>query len=178
MKKLSTVTVPALKGKKVIASSKGIFTYIDSDFKNWGADKPGTPTKETKLDIFEMDTDATFEQMMSKDNVLTQEQILYFVENHKDQLKQDGYATFFPFKSGDDFFVAGVYLDSDGPDVYVDRLSDDCVWYAERRRRVVTPQLTVNPSEARALTLGDSSESLLLRIEKIEETLNKIKKLL
>lgn len=139
MKHLTTISIPALKGKNVIANSK-LFSYIDSNFKNWGADKPGTATKKMKLDVFEMDKDATFAEMMSPDNLLTQEQILYFIENHKDLLRQDDYATFFPFKSIDEVFVADVRVRVGGSlEARVYRLSYGLVWYAGDRHRVVVP---------------------------------------
>ena len=34
------IKLPALDGKETIANS-GIFTYIDSEFKNWGLNKAG-----------------------------------------------------------------------------------------------------------------------------------------
>lgn len=163
-KLLTTVTIPATKGTKVIADSK-FFTYIDSDFKRWGADKKGGERPETTLEVREMEEDATFEQMMSKENLLTQEQILYFVEHHQDQLRTGGYATFFPFKSGDKFFVARVGLSSGGPHVDVDHLSGDGVWGAGGRHRVVVPQLTPSPSD---LTLSDS-DTLTLAIEAVKK---------
>ncbi len=146
MKHITTVTIPALEGKKVIADSK-LFSYVDPDFKKWGADKPSGLSKKMKLDVQEMDKDATFAQMMSPEHVLTQEQILYFVEYHKDLLRQDGYETFFPFKSGTEVFVADVIVLGDGrlrAGAY--RLSNDYVWNAEYRHRFVVPQLALNSS--------------------------------
>lgn len=148
MKHITTIEIPALKGEGVIADSK-LFYYIDSDFRNYGADKPGIATKKMKLDVFEMDKDATFAQMMSADNLLTQEQILYFIKNHKDLLRQNGYATFFPFKSGEEVFVAYVCVDGDGGlSVGVRRFSHDDVWSAEDRLRFVVPKLTPRTSES------------------------------
>lgn len=139
MKHPTTIKIPALKGKKVIVDSK-LFTYIDSDFKSYGANKPGKATKAMKLDVFEMDKDATFAQMMSPDNLLTQEQILYFVKNHKDLLRKDGYATFFPFKSGEEVFVAFVRVlvyNGGSLGVSMHRFSDGYAWRAEYRHRFV-----------------------------------------
>lgn len=147
MKHIKTITIPPLKGTKVIVDSK-LFSYIDSDFKNWGATEKGIPTKEMKLDVFEMDKDARFDEMMSIDNLLTQEQILYFVENHRDLLRQEGFVTFFPFKSDDRVFVASVYVRVGGAlSARVYRFSFDYVWYAGDRLRVVVPQLALNNSE-------------------------------
>lgn len=147
MKHITTIKIPKLSGRKVIADSE-LFSWIDSDFKNWGADQKGKPIKAMNLDIFEMDKDAMFSEMMSPDNLLTQEQILFFVENHKDLLRKDGYGTFFPFKSKEEVFVARVRLDAgEGPVVDVRRFSYGGVWGAEYRRRLVVPQLTPRNSE-------------------------------
>lgn len=141
MKDIKTITIPPLSGKKVIKDSK-IFSYIDPDFKRWGADKEGVETPEMKLDVMEMNKDTRFDEMMSTDNVLTQEQILYFLEHHKDILRQAGHATFFLFKSGEEFFVAYVLVYSgERPCVRVVRFSNDSVWRAEDRPRIVIPQL-------------------------------------
>ncbi len=146
-KLIQTIEIPALKGTKVIADSK-LFSWIDSNFKSWGADKKVKSTKTMKLDVCEMIEDATFAQIMSKDNLLTQEQILYFIENHKDLLRQDYYSTFFPFKSGEEVFVARVVVgDGGGLEVGVGCFSDDFVWFAGCRRRFVVPQLTPRTSE-------------------------------
>lgn len=158
-KLITTITIPATKGLKTIARSD-IFSYLDSDFENWGTDKKDEKKTKTTLEVREITKDATYAQMMSQDNVLTQEQILYFIENHKDLLRQDGYATFFPFKSGNDFFVACVRVRGGGLEANVFRFSHDCVWHAGSRHRVVQ-QLTPSISEK---TL-DSSDTLPLELE-------------
>lgn len=174
MKYITTIEIPALKGKRVIADSK-LFYYIDSDFRNYRADKPGIATKKMKLDVFELDKDATFAQMMAADNLLTQEQILYFIERHKELLRQDGYATFFPFKSGEEVFVAGVYVDDGGClGVVVRRFSDDGAWNAGYRPRFVLPQLILTnsePSPSDTLTLDSA-------IKKVKEAGYQVSKIL
>lgn len=137
---IKTIKIPKLPGKHTIANSK-LFIYIDSDFKNWKADEKSASSKSMNIDIFEMDKDARFDQMMSVDNLMTQDQILYFVEKYKDLLRQDGYATFFPFKSNGEVFVANVRVSSGGLCVCVRRFSRDRVWGADYRGRVVVPQL-------------------------------------
>jgi hypothetical protein len=160
MKHLYTVEVPALSGKKSIAKSK-IFSWIDKDFVNWGADKIGVKSKKQKLDVLEIEKDRTFRDFFSEEQVLTQEQILYFIENCKDKLRDDGYTTFFLFKSGKDFFVARVHVYSGGLDVYVFRFEDSRVWFADDRRRVVVPQLdtkSLKSTDILALELFDPLE--------------------
>lgn len=155
-KLIKTITIPKTKGDRVIADSK-LFSYIDSDFKKWGADKPEGRTSAVKADVFEMTKDATFSEMFGTGPFLTQDQILWFVENKKDLLANDWY-TFFPFKSGDEFFVAYVCVSSDGSlEAYVGRLSYDHVWHAEYRYRFVVPQLdSETPLEIDPLALMHS----------------------
>lgn len=146
MKHFTTAKIKATKGKEVIFGSK-LFSYIDSDFKNWDTDVKGKDTKPTTLDVFEMDRDATFAQIFTnpEKQALSQGQILEFVKTHKDKLRTDSYATLFLFKVGDKFFVASVGLGGDGRlRVGVDEFSDGRVWGAEFRLRVVVPQLTLS----------------------------------
>lgn len=173
MKHLQTIIIPKLKGDEVIADSK-LFFHIDSDFRNWETAEKGKATKKTKLDVFEMDKDATFEQMMSKEKLLTQEQILYVIENHKEVLRQDGYATFFPFKSNNVVFVALVRVSSGGLCVLVRRFSYGNVWGADARRRVVVPQLALKDFE----TSPSDTLALEKRVEELEATMEKIRKVI
>lgn len=153
------IKVKATKGKKTISRSD-LFSYIDSDFENYGTDKVGEATAETELAVLEMDKDATLAQIFTDKEAmaLSQEQILDFCENQKDKLKQDGYATFFLFKVGEDFFVANVYVRDDGHlGVRARRLDDDYVWDAEYRPRVVVPQQalkTLNSGTLETSALG------------------------
>lgn len=136
-------------GKRVIADAKGVFTGgIDGDFKKWNADEPGVAKGETTAQIYEMAQDATFAKMfgsLSPDLnklCLTQDQIITFCEKHRDQLRVDGYATFFLFKSYEHFFVACVGVNGDGSlGAGVDRFGYDDVWRAEDRHRLVSPRL-------------------------------------
>lgn len=142
-----------------IARAGNLFSYIDSDFENYGTDKKSPKTKETSVAVLEMSKNATFAQMFTKPDemTLTQAQIIQFVKNHEDKLREDGYSTFFLFKTGDEFFVAGVYFRDGGRlRVHVRRFSYDDVWYAERRHRVVVPQLALKHFETTdTLTLGE-----------------------
>lgn len=154
------IKIPALVGKKIIADSK-LFRYTDSDFKNWNTNVKGEKTKAQNLEVFEMEKNGTFEQIFGeigdKEKLcLTQEQILNFVENHKDKLS--GWYTFFLFRVGTEFFVAHVYLDDDGQlGVFVHRFSGDGVWHGEYRHRVVVPA-----TDSKSLSIPDTLNSLTL----------------
>jgi len=138
------IQIPKTTGKETIANSK-LFYYIDSDFKNYGADELGEKQPATDLAVCELTEDMTFKQMFTKPDemALTQSQILEFIEDNKDKLRQDGYSTFFLFKSKGNFFVAGVGVRSVGLSVRVYRFENDGVWGAAGRHRMVVPQLTL-----------------------------------
>lgn len=150
------ITIKALKGKKTIARSE-MFNYLDSDFENYGTDKIGEVTKEMPLAMLEINEDGTFEQIFARigkkeECVMSQEQILDFIENHNDKLRSYGFATFFLFKVGEDFFVASVRVRSDGSlEASVGRFSYDYVWGAGDRLRVVVPQLALKTSDSGTL---------------------------
>lgn len=170
MKTLHNITIPKLSGKKTIAQAR-IFSYLDSDFKNYGTDKPGKKTEETKFAVCEMTEDATFKQLFTKpeEMAMTQEQILYFLENHRDLLNQDWY-NFFLFKIEDEFFVAYVYVHDRGLRVLAYRLSHDDVWDAEPQRRFVVPATCVSDTQDLA---SRPSESLTPSLEKAIEIVKK-----
>ncbi|MDP2736466.1 MAG: hypothetical protein Q8O59_01620 [bacterium] len=144
-----SLTVDAVDGTEILADAKDVFPGgIDSDFKNWGADEPGQLTAKTPVEVHEMKKDATFSQMFGELNsdvrklCLTQHQIKNFVKKHRNWLRTDGYATFFLFESNGNFFVAYVYFRSSGGlFVLVYQFEISYVWNAERRHRVVVPQL-------------------------------------
>ena len=142
-----SLTVDAVDGSEVLADSKDVFTYIDSDFINWGADEPGWPTAATSVDVHEIVKNATFSQIfgsLSSDVhklCFTQHQIKNFVKKHRNWLRAESYGTFFLFESKGHFFVACVRFRSGGGFyVCVGRFEDSDVWGARFRRRVVVPQ--------------------------------------
>lgn len=143
------VILTATSGARTIAKARHVFTgYLDSNFTNWGLDVPAKSVATTPVAIYEMVKNAGFRDIFGDfgrdldDLCFTQDQIVSFVENHPARLRKDGYATFFLFKVGGEFFVAYVDLYSaDRPDVGVFRFSDGLVWSAEGRPWVVVPQL-------------------------------------
>ena len=143
-----SLVLDPVDGKEILADAKEIFTYIDSDFRNYNADEKEPTTKKTPMFVYEIVKDATFSQMFGSlssglDKLcLTQAQIKNFVKKYRNWLRADGYATFFLFESRGLFFVARMAVDSGGRlGVSVGRFEDSRVWRAGRRRRVVVPQL-------------------------------------
>lgn len=156
-KKITTIEMPETVGKKVIATASDVFAWIDSDFKDWNTQKnPLTGRHAQNLDVMELTKDSTFAQIFTDpENMrLTQEQIIEFCKNHKEDLSQ--WCTFFLFKANNEFFVARVDVRGGGLDVDVYRFSHAYVWYAEFRRRFVIPQLTPSPLEFETLGHSDS----------------------
>jgi hypothetical protein len=131
-------------GRETLARATDVFRYIDSNFKNWGCDVVGTPTKETRVRVYELSRDSSFQEMFEGFSVeldslvLTQAQILQFVRLYPRWLKRGGNGTFFLMKVGEEFFVAAVYLFSDGRlGVRVRPLGLTRVLRAEKRHRLV-----------------------------------------
>jgi len=140
--------IDAINGKETLAQAEDIFpSGISFDFKKWETDQPGDATEETPVQVYEMTQDATFAQMFGSlgtdlDKLyLTQHQIKNFCKKYPDWLRSDGFATFFPFKVEEQYFVAVVRVCGGGLFVGVRRLGHGNIWGAGRRRRVVVPQL-------------------------------------
>lgn len=143
------IVIGKTDGKQTLTNAKEVFTgLVDPDFVNYGCDVEGKPTAEMPVEVFEMVEDGDFKRIfggfsVSLDHLcLSQHQIKLFVRDHCDKLLAGGYGTFFLFKVGGEFFVAGVCFDGGGRlRVNVHRLSYACVWYTGFRHRIVVPQL-------------------------------------
>lgn len=136
--------------KSTIARATDVFSYIDSDFKNYGTDVKSPKTKATEMTVLEQEKDGTFKDIFTSissdlDSLcLTQAQIIEFCKTHKSELRLEYYGNFFLFKVGSEFFVANVRVGDGELRVYVSRLSRDSVWYAESRHRVVVPETSIS----------------------------------
>ena len=144
-----TLTLDATDGTETIAPAGDVFTDgINGGFVRWNLDVPSQPTEEQKVSVNEMIRGGTFYNIYSdlssslNSLCLTQAQIINFVKKYRKYLRTEGYGTFFLFKRGEEFFVAGVYVDVYGSlGVRVYRLANGNIWYAEYQHRVVVPQL-------------------------------------
>jgi hypothetical protein len=131
-------------GQETLAGATDVFRYIDSNFEHWNCDVAGPPTKEVLVQVYEVVRDSTFQEMFGGFGVvldrlaLTQAQIKQFVKRHPGWLKEGGNGTFFLFNVGDEFFVAAVYLFSDGRlGTRVRRLTLERVFRAAKCHRLV-----------------------------------------
>lgn len=146
---LEALEIEACDGTEIIAEQTDLFlSGIDPDFRDWGADEKGSATEVAEVSVYEMVENATFAEVfvfLSEDLAklcLTQAQIIRFIKKYRQWLRADGYATFFPFKSKGNFFVARVRLVSSGKlHVFVNRAGNSDVWYAKYRHRLVVPCL-------------------------------------
>ncbi len=156
------LAIPATDGSLIIADAKDVFAgWIDPDFGRWCADEhePGEAAEALVLvDVHKIVGDAGFTKIfaslapssLSEDEAikfvkthfcLTQAQIIEFVKEHPQYLQQSG-ATFFLFKSRNQFFVAGVFVRAGGRlEVSVYRFGGPVVWSAWYALRLVVPQL-------------------------------------
>lgn len=142
------ITIDAIDGTGTIASANNVFMgWVDPDFVNYKTNVVGQPTNATPVQVYEQIKNGNFAQIFGGfgENLdrlcLSQDQIIEFCRNQAKWLRSDGYATFFLFKANGEFFVADVNRHSRGLEVRVHRLSDDYVWRAESRHRIVVPQL-------------------------------------
>jgi hypothetical protein len=145
-----SIVIPSIDGTDIPSMSKDVFDgWIDPDFVNWGIDLSSGPTEAQSVEVYELVLDGNFKTILESlgrplDKLFfTFSQVKAFCRDHKDKLRTQGYTTFFPFKVGKARFVAHVFVDSSGLNVYVFRFSYVVVWYAVGRHRIVLPQKTL-----------------------------------
>jgi hypothetical protein len=146
----SGIVIYSCDGTQTLINASDVFKgHIDSKFKNCGTNKLGDATGGIAMAVHEMIEDATCAQMFGSFEIgldklcMTQHQIKEFCKKHEDWLRTDDYGTFFLFKTGGQFLVAGVFKGPDGWGVSVFRFKGDDVWFAKGAHRVVVPQLMV-----------------------------------
>ncbi len=133
-----------IDGSETLNQATDVFRYIDRNFERWNCNVVGPPTHETPVRIYEMAGDSSFQELFGGFGValdslaLTQAQIKQFAKYYRGWLKKGGNGTFFPFRVGNEFFVAAVYFFSDGRlGIRVRGLSLDRVFRAQKRHRLV-----------------------------------------
>lgn len=147
------IVVAETDGTETLAHAGDIFTgWVDNDFQKWGTDVRGKPTEKTPAQVFEVEKNATFEQMFtflgrSLDGLCwEQSQIKSFAKTHANWLHPEGFATFFLFKveKGEKkkFFVARVRRPASELEVDAHHFEYVYVW---DRGWVVVPQLKLKP---------------------------------
>lgn len=155
-----------IDGQETLPRATDAFRYIDSNFEHWSCAVAGPPSKETPVQVYEMARDSTFQEMFDGFGVtldrlaLTQAQIKEFVKRYPDWLKKGGNGTFFLFNASDEFFVAVVYLFSDGRlGARVRRLTLERVFRAKKRHRLVLKShWALSPAESCDLPFQSAEE--------------------
>ena len=142
--------IAATEGTETLAAANDVFSYIDSNFKDWGCDQIEQPTKEVEVEVYEQVEDAVYQKIFGSldqnlDRLrLTTPQIRSFIVNNARDylLGGEGWTYFrFLFKAGSEFYIADARVPSAGErSVRVRRFSYDGVCHAEHRHRIVVPQ--------------------------------------
>jgi len=128
----------------LIKNETKLFQWIDPDFENWNVDE-GIKAKKQKLATKIPDKDFTFKDVFKEEDAISQEEVIDYVKEHKKEIEKFSHLFLLKNSKGE-FFVASVLVLSVGElrvDVY--RLGFSGVWGAGRRRRVVVPQLALEP---------------------------------
>lgn len=151
--------LPLSSGSRYIANEKNVFkSFIDSDFVQWGLNKPSYVTKETKFSIYEVVQEANLFEMYGSlpgrwdQKIFTQNQILDYCEQFAEYLSGDFAETFFlvkkhsfcPVREGkpeDNLIVVHVYAHGDGLGARAGIFNPNIFWGAELKIRLVIPGL-------------------------------------
>jgi hypothetical protein len=149
----------ASDGSRLIHQAKNTFeAYIDSNFVNWGMNKPGVATPEILAEVHEMVSNGTFMGIFSalpgcwNEKCIPQDKVVDFCETLPDWLRQEEFGNFFLVKKdeakpvdeknpSENLAVVAVSVNDVGLHVFVFRLEYARVWNGEYRHRVVSPQL-------------------------------------
>lgn len=128
---------------KLLKEETKLFTYIDSDFENWGVDD-GIKTTGVKLKAIKQDKDFVFKDVFNTEtDCVSQSDIIDWInENQEDIKKVDTWKSYFFLlkNSNEKFFVASMYVYSDGSVyVHVYDLPPDDEWRASSGHRIVVP---------------------------------------
>lgn len=144
------VVIGPTKGQYTIANATNTFKAgIDFDFVKYRTKVKGEPTKKMKVQVFDQTYDATPGEIFAgfgknpEDLCLSQDQIIYFVENHHKWFPHTTrWGILFLFKVGKQFFIASVNRKSDGSYVYLFRYhTSRNLMKANWGQRIVVPKL-------------------------------------
>ena len=148
---LQPIVIEALDGRATIAGSRRTFrSGIDERF-GWWIDKPGCPTPEASLDVFEIAENVKHLQAFQSvafdldKLVMSQHQIIRFCEQHPYWLRQEGYPTMFLIKESiaenkGSYFVVEVRIRQSGLNAELFTFEDNCECRGELLNRLVCPQ--------------------------------------
>ncbi len=156
VKEDNILCIAGLDGKKIIATVKNIFFYVDPNFFPWGLAKNGVATEEINVCIIEVSGEKSFIKIFEavpgkwSQRVLSQNQIVEFCEKMSGKIKEVGNNFMFICKidenksinednPAENAVLITVRVFSDGLRVYVHRLNDVNVWHGKVASYVVVP---------------------------------------
>lgn len=160
---MNTITIQKSNGKYDEKKAKKLFSYIDSDLKNYHCDSNDAATPKTTVEYRKLERDGTFIDMFgTKPKSFTKAQIMDIIENHSEVMNKDGYANFFPYvnEKGERFVLPVRRYDSEW-ELHVSELEGGRVWDAEYGRVIFLPQqdtVSLEPSDSSVLEPFDPSE--------------------
>lgn len=145
LRSLAVTFVPSCDGTATFANQAKSFVEVHKELfnKNFSSG----PTERVSATVYELYETVTFKQMfdeLSRNTAQlcwTQAQITEFLTAHPRLLRGEGYATFFLFRVGKQFFVASVTQHPRGLRVWMFNFNDPQEWSAQDKRRVVVPKL-------------------------------------
>jgi hypothetical protein len=147
---------------KLIKNETKLFNYIDPDFENWNVDEGVTDS--VPLKAVKQGKDFTFKEVFNDTHYCSQEDVIKWVEENKEEIKSTNYNYFFLLKNKEGArFIAYVFEWRGELEVRVDELSHDSVWSASNGDVVLFPQTnkpleTHTPSNLEPMSLEQAIE--------------------
>lgn len=137
-------------GGEGFANKNDVFSVVNMNLDNLGADQPGLSTKEARVSVYEVVKGGNYSEIFGSFSsdleklCLTPEQIKNFCKKYRQWLKANGAGTFFLYKSYGNLFVAEVRFSfNESLDLSVLPFKYTGLHSAENRYRVVVPQFVL-----------------------------------
>lgn len=128
--------IDSLSGQENIPQSKGLYSFINQKFQEWGLDQPSPPTGRTVVDVYKLKNDATFAEVFAAisgakgGRALSQAQINAFSKNHQEFSTRPEDQMFFFFQANAEYWVASLCSRGNSrPTISPLKLSYDRSWH-------------------------------------------------
>jgi len=142
------LVLPPNDGQKVIANSSDVFKFwIDPWFLREKHKQRQKISAKTPVKVYEIIDDVSFDEIFNlfhknlNNYCLTQSQIIDYCQLYSDYLRKGGYESYFLFKEDYQFFLAYVYVYSDGLEINSISLKSSCILSAEDKLRLILPKI-------------------------------------
>lgn len=130
------LVIDSLAGQENIPQSKGLYSFINQKFQEWGLDQPSPPTGRTVVDVYKLKRDATFAEVFAffagakGGRSLSQAQINSFSKNHQEFSTRSEDQMFFFFQTNAEYWIASLCArGTSRPAISPLRLSYDRSWH-------------------------------------------------